>query len=395
MRRLFEECKIGNGNAQLLSESLAFAKPEDLKEKEIIREFYARCRASQELIYSQLGWASANAEKSRIANGRGSPQQQKRSRSEIDHHSPRTVQRTNSVTELAPFTREEELLAALLASNEQLTEALRLYDDLERVGIEREAEERSRKETRIDRNRLYYDQDGQMHLEPPQPLYGGGSSHTPSPATSPSPSPVPSVTLSNTNVIYAHQLPAKPSHIPAHINATPYSHHPHISSPSLAPPPPAPHGPRLPTANSVTRSRTPSPDRSSTTHSNYHYDRYQDVALHNAAARLRIHDDSSSLRDESEEEYQEPTGPSAKALGKRRQVNMDESEAFDPDDLFYEQTNESQRSNDLSDDDSEDMQRPWQHHAVQYVYDAAAERMQERLREGGLSSSTPIPGVVH
>ena len=31
-------------------------------------------------------------------------------------------------------------------------EALRLYDDLERVGIEREAEERSRKETRMDRN---------------------------------------------------------------------------------------------------------------------------------------------------------------------------------------------------------------------------------------------------
>lgn len=37
MRRLFEECRIGTGNAQLLSEALTFAKPEDLKEKEIIR----------------------------------------------------------------------------------------------------------------------------------------------------------------------------------------------------------------------------------------------------------------------------------------------------------------------------------------------------------------------
>jgi hypothetical protein len=36
IRRLFQECKIGNGNAQLLSESLTFAKPEDLQQ-EIIR----------------------------------------------------------------------------------------------------------------------------------------------------------------------------------------------------------------------------------------------------------------------------------------------------------------------------------------------------------------------
>lgn len=50
------------------------------------------------------------------------------------------------------LTLEEELLAALLASNEELTEALKMYEDLERVGIERETEARSRKETRIDRN---------------------------------------------------------------------------------------------------------------------------------------------------------------------------------------------------------------------------------------------------
>lgn len=37
MRRLFQECKIGEGNASLLSEALAFAKPEDLKKKDIIR----------------------------------------------------------------------------------------------------------------------------------------------------------------------------------------------------------------------------------------------------------------------------------------------------------------------------------------------------------------------
>ena len=37
IRRLFQECKIGRGNAQLLNEALAFATPEDLKVKEIIK----------------------------------------------------------------------------------------------------------------------------------------------------------------------------------------------------------------------------------------------------------------------------------------------------------------------------------------------------------------------
>ena len=36
IRRLFQECKIGQGNAHLLAESLAYARPEDL-EKDIIR----------------------------------------------------------------------------------------------------------------------------------------------------------------------------------------------------------------------------------------------------------------------------------------------------------------------------------------------------------------------
>lgn len=41
MRRLFQECKIGQGNARLLTESLAYAKPEDL-EKEIFRVYLLR-----------------------------------------------------------------------------------------------------------------------------------------------------------------------------------------------------------------------------------------------------------------------------------------------------------------------------------------------------------------
>jgi hypothetical protein len=37
MRRLFQECRFAHGNAQVLSEALAFASPEDLREKEIIK----------------------------------------------------------------------------------------------------------------------------------------------------------------------------------------------------------------------------------------------------------------------------------------------------------------------------------------------------------------------
>jgi hypothetical protein len=49
------------------------------------------------------------------------------------------------------LTVEEELLAVLLESNEALLQVLSLYDDLERVAVEREAEEISRRDVRMDR----------------------------------------------------------------------------------------------------------------------------------------------------------------------------------------------------------------------------------------------------
>ena len=50
------------------------------------------------------------------------------------------------------LTQEEQLLGSLLEANEALTSVLRVYDDIERIGIEREAVERSRQETRLDRS---------------------------------------------------------------------------------------------------------------------------------------------------------------------------------------------------------------------------------------------------
>lgn len=49
------------------------------------------------------------------------------------------------------LTIEEQLLAALLGANAELMEALKLYEDLERVGVERKIEDRSRREARLGR----------------------------------------------------------------------------------------------------------------------------------------------------------------------------------------------------------------------------------------------------
>lgn len=50
------------------------------------------------------------------------------------------------------LTPEEQLLGDLLEANGALTSVLRDYDDIERIGIERETLERSRQEVRLDRS---------------------------------------------------------------------------------------------------------------------------------------------------------------------------------------------------------------------------------------------------
>jgi hypothetical protein len=56
-----------------------------------------------------------------------------------------------SPVELTP-TPEEQLLGVLLEANEALTSVLRVYHDLERIGVEHEAMERRRQEVRLDRS---------------------------------------------------------------------------------------------------------------------------------------------------------------------------------------------------------------------------------------------------
>ena len=97
-----------------------------------------KCRSSQELIYAQIPWASAGAERSRAAqdsNGHARP----------NDGNLGVLGGGDSPAEL---TIEEQLLAALLGANAELIEALQQYDDMERVAMERKAEDRSRKELR-------------------------------------------------------------------------------------------------------------------------------------------------------------------------------------------------------------------------------------------------------
>lgn len=395
MRRLFQECKVGKGNAALLSESLAFAKPEDLRQKEIIREFYARCRASQELISAQIPWAFTGAERSRQDAHRNG-EQRGPVRPSMESNRTRTdSQISRTTSEDGQLTQEEQLLAALLAANEDLMEALRQYDDLERVGMEREAEERSRKETRMDRNQLRYeDLDRSLGDASHANLAAASSSRSPSPS-SPSYSPAPSFVVTPVpqpnSHSHSHPLPPIPTH--AQTNHAP----PHTlplaaqgSIQSLAPPPHAPMGPRSPVHNAMPRSRTPSPDQSSTRHNYGSRSSLESNpgVLARDVSRLRLHDSDAV------DERGTPLRPSAKALGKRKVVDL-APDPFDPDDMFHDHTDESQRPSDESDSDDGSRHRhhPW-HHQVHYVYDAAAERTQQRIKEGRLASAALV-GSVH
>jgi len=97
------------------------------------KEFYGKCRSSQDLIIAQIPWATAGAERSRV----------ERSRKRSDHVTP--------PGESVKLTIEEQLLAALLGANERIQEAFRVYSELERLLTEHEVEERSRKEVRMTR----------------------------------------------------------------------------------------------------------------------------------------------------------------------------------------------------------------------------------------------------
>ncbi|KAG6871954.1 hypothetical protein C0995_014553 [Termitomyces sp. Mi166 len=217
IRRLFQECKIGQESAWHLSQALMSSRPEDLMKK-AYEELYLQCRSSQELILEQIPWASVEAEKSCIAKDQ-----------EMLMNGQLEDQRLEQ-------TNQEKLLDSLLSANAELMDALHRHDDLKRVATSRTTREfrgmgtddvSSREmETEIG-NALQQDRDYPSHVA------GHLRSGSPSP-------------MSATQMTHHYHL--------AHSHS--YSE---LDRGGLAPHPPAPHGPRSP-APVNTYSRTPSPN---------------------------------------------------------------------------------------------------------------------------------------
>lgn len=113
---------------------------------------------------------------------------------------------------------------------------------------------------------------------------------------------------------------------------------------------------------------------------------------------------------DDDDECTTPIKPSAKALGKRKVVEAEEPDrkpfsdimvvlllmssfagAFDTDDIFYDHRDDPYPvANKLDSDSDEFSGGRWQQ-TTHYVYDAAAERTQQRIRRGRVS--TLVDGV--
>ncbi|KAG1851890.1 hypothetical protein DFJ58DRAFT_886039 [Suillus subalutaceus] len=182
MKRLFQECKIAKGYATFFSEMLAYATPEQI-EGRLIHEFLMKCRESQELIYTQIPWASAGAERPRNKRERNAEgNRPTKSQPDIQFSSlpSRDYHGMDTNGDAEEQTLEEQLLDALLDADEVVSEALRMYDIVMRVVEERKAVEISSRDVKMDRRHIEMEYLGQFHRH-----YGEGFSRVPSPISPP------------------------------------------------------------------------------------------------------------------------------------------------------------------------------------------------------------------
>ncbi|KZT53163.1 hypothetical protein CALCODRAFT_501374 [Calocera cornea HHB12733] len=401
-RRLLEECDIAKSNAMLLREALVFAKPEELEDNTLIKEFYQKCFKSQEIIASQLEWAAAQAVRSRellsqqLAQN-GLPASPPPSNIIISPASPNSAgplptpvgfappsgKRTPSPPSQRPLpmppagvradreTKEEQLLNALLGAHSELIEVFKTYDEHARMAVseneEREVEERSRREVRMDRRDMQYlNAEGYIDHR-----FGGGGSG----------SQVPTPSASQPGSRSASPVPPLPTpYIQPGVQApSPHTNHPLPMPPipHLAPPPHPPAGPRR---------RTPSPEgtpRAGSTDSFTAPPTAKMNGLHVEPSYYLVNGSAATTDDESGSVPNTPVKPSAKALGKRpvKPVEDDDDNSFDPDDLF--KMEDVPRPMPTMEDEEEAGYDPikaqlglWK--PVKYAYDAAAEREAQR-----------------
>ncbi|KAF5392013.1 hypothetical protein D9757_003340 [Collybiopsis confluens] len=431
IRRLFQECKIGLGNASLLSQALVHAKVEELKRGErgeVIKEFRLKCLSSQELIAAQIPWATAGADRSRrekererqLLYGETTDSTPKAKEKQHSHSRDRTVSNNSLLADAAGIpesdspideqTIEEKLLAALLEANGDLLSALGQYDDLDRVAQERKAEEKSRKETKMDRRAIAALDQQQQRLEE----HGAGTGSVVNLSRSRSPSPVISRQGSRpSSVIIQHPLPQHPQALLTH----PAQQHNTTQAPFDA----------LDIFtwtlenrfDGMSTSRTPSPNTPSLESANWASGEMggsvRDREILNELNTLNIDKGKrawkGALAGDSDDEILTPIKPSAKALGKRRIEGSEEPEALPhPDDPYSRELGLAEAYDPYADvdmqyppsgenfhSDSEDSESAYypngrphsrngflhhlHHPPVHFVYDAAAERTQQRLRE--------------
>ncbi|KAJ4484361.1 hypothetical protein C8J55DRAFT_510397 [Lentinula edodes] len=482
IRRLFQECKIGLGNASLLSQACVHAKLEELKKGEVIKEFRLKCLSSQELIAAQIPWATAGAERSRKEKEREKAllygENNDSSRRSRDRNRDRSISQLADAAGIPTTdfpvdeqTIEEQLLAALLEANGELLGALGQYDDVERVAMERKAEEKSRKEVRMDR-RAIATLEQQQQLEEIAAISGAGAGGSTVHLTSSrSPSPASYRGSRPSSMVMQHPLPQHPHSLLTHPAQQQLQHHlpsqnsfsshsPEVPGTTLAPPRAPPHGPRSPASghgHGHTRtgssgfppSRTPSPNTPSMDHSSSGtgtgesvggsaVDVVRDRDLVDGFNSLHVDKGRTAwagripVDDSSDEEILTPIKPSAKALGKRRvEVNDATENSFNPDDIYYDQPRDLGLSDPYNpyasdgdipippgeggynsdSDGSESAYYPngrprsrnngllhnLHHPAVHFVYDAAAERTQQRIKkmelENQMEKSMEVGGV--
>ncbi|CAD6962562.1 unnamed protein product [Tilletia controversa] len=136
MRKLHEECHIGRTNAIVLIDALATSG----LSSPLLEEFAHKVQLSQMFLVGQIDWASAQAI---------------RSREYVEEQTAIAVTQGFEPPQLEE-TKEEILLADILAANERLMEAQQMLDDARRRQAEDDEDaavrERSRVETRMARD---------------------------------------------------------------------------------------------------------------------------------------------------------------------------------------------------------------------------------------------------
>ncbi|WVQ97500.1 hypothetical protein IAU59_004614 [Kwoniella sp. CBS 9459] len=356
IRRLVDECTAAKESARVLTEALVYTRPEELEHKPIIGEFYRKVFLAHESLTNQMDWAQAEAARSR------------------ERHANLTLDSGGNANAAVDTTKhdtpEERALATLFEAHGALSEALKQHDELDRLGTEekelREVRERSKKETRMDRNQPMYDQTGGLAVPGTQVQASSSRSPSPVPHSRLPSDPAPKITSSPRN----YDIPLPPPG-PGNANGTgpfkgPYTDIPRSRTPSPDSHP-LPQPPRIPGSPGQTRTSSPlgrlrmggprplpnpfanaknagqhslAPSANgpaSTTGA-----ATPSVPASNGPSRTGTGETPSrsgtgSTADELDEDGDNlpavPLKPSRKALGKRRAV-VDEENNFDPNDMF-------------------------------------------------------------